>query len=87
MPGTVKSANPGVLLVGYVYVCTRRFYADPLYVTVDLRLGVEGIPTTAYRTAEEVEVRTSNRYYNMLSHMSSYCMSVYSSHSSLVQHH
>jgi hypothetical protein len=44
-------------------VSTRRFCADPLYVIVDVRLGVEGIPTTAYRTAEEVEVRTSNRYY------------------------
>jgi hypothetical protein len=41
----------------------RRFCADPLYVIVDVRLGVEGIPTTAYRTAEEVEVRTLNSQY------------------------
>jgi hypothetical protein len=64
------------LLCGYVY--TRRFCADPLYVIVDVRLGVEGIPTTAYRTAEEVEVRTSNCYCILFTHTSWYCMSVYS---------
>ncbi|KAG5185987.1 26S proteasome non-ATPase regulatory subunit 7 [Tribonema minus] len=33
----------------------KRFCSDPLYVIVDVRTGVEGMPTTAYRTAEEVE--------------------------------
>jgi hypothetical protein len=63
---------------------TRRFCADPLYVIVDVRLGVEGIPTTAYRTAEEVEVRTSNRYYIIMNHIyDTYCMFV-CSHTSIV---
>ncbi|CAM9092513.1 unnamed protein product [Chrysoparadoxa australica] len=33
----------------------RRYCSDPIYVMVDVRPGVEGIPTTAYRTVDEVE--------------------------------
>lgn len=33
----------------------RRFCPNPVYVIIDVRPDVEGIPTTAYITAEEVE--------------------------------
>mmetsp|Transcript_16991 Transcript_16991/g.25120 ORF Transcript_16991/g.25120 Transcript_16991/m.25120 type:complete len:316 (-) Transcript_16991:139-1086(-) len=33
----------------------KRFCVDPLYVIVDVRSGMEGLPTTAYRTVEEIE--------------------------------
>lgn len=33
----------------------RRFCPNPVYVIIDVRPGVEGIPTTAYMTTEEVE--------------------------------
>ena len=33
----------------------QRFCADPVYVIIDVRPGVEGIPTTAYKLEEEVE--------------------------------
>ncbi|CAM9639911.1 unnamed protein product [Phaeothamnion confervicola] len=33
----------------------KRFCADPVYVVIDVRPGVEGIPTTAYKLEEEVE--------------------------------
>jgi hypothetical protein len=37
----------------------RRFCAHPVFVIIDVRPGVEGIPVTAYRSKEEVEqVRT-----------------------------
>lgn len=36
-------------------VLGRRFCPNPVYVIIDVRPGVEGIPTTAYITAEEVE--------------------------------
>lgn len=38
-----------------VLLPSRRFCANPVYVIIDVRPGVEGIPTTAYITAEEVE--------------------------------
>ncbi|CAM9495457.1 unnamed protein product [Ascophyllum nodosum] len=33
----------------------KRFCSEPVYVIIDVRPGVEGIPTTAYITTEEVE--------------------------------
>lgn len=33
----------------------RRFCAHPVFVIIDVRPGVEGIPVTAYRSKEEVE--------------------------------
>ncbi len=37
----------------------RRFHPSPVFVIIDVRPGVEGIPVTAYRSKEEVEmVRT-----------------------------
>lgn len=33
----------------------RRFCPDPVFVIIDVRPGVEGLPTIAYETAEEVE--------------------------------
>lgn len=33
----------------------RRFSSAPVFVIIDVRSGVEGIPVTAYRSKEEVE--------------------------------
>ncbi|CAN0008938.1 unnamed protein product, partial [Discosporangium mesarthrocarpum] len=33
----------------------KRFCPNPVYVIIDVRPGVEGIPTTSYVTADEVE--------------------------------
>lgn len=33
----------------------RRFCSNPVFVIIDVRPGVEGIPVTAYRSKEEVE--------------------------------
>ena len=33
----------------------RRFTSSPVFVIIDVRSGVEGIPVTAYRSKEELE--------------------------------
>ena len=33
----------------------RQYCADPIFVIIDVRQGVEGLPTTAYESVEEVE--------------------------------
>lgn len=34
----------------------RRFHPSPVFVIIDVRPGVEGIPVAAYRSKEEVEM-------------------------------